>query len=136
MPVWLMASGYLHMDHGGDSGTGEYPLMALDYLSWTGDAARAAPYLPLAFSAADYFMHHFNTSADGKKVVIYPAQVLETYWCDWKKGVGFTNCCADDSPCVFSRPRALPAPGCAPARPPHTALPPPPPLSFSAPSPG
>lgn len=93
--------------------------MALDYLSWTSDAVAAAPYLSLAFSAADYFMHHFNKSADGKKVVIYPAQVLETYWCDWQKGVGFTNCCSDDSPTIsgmltlFEKLLALPVPALA-----------------------
>jgi hypothetical protein len=119
MPTWLMASGYLHVDQGGDSGTGEWPLMALDYLSWTGDASRAAPYLPLAFSAADYFMFHFNKSADGKKIVVFPAQVLETFWCDWQKGVGFTNCCEDDAPTIsgmvtlFEKLLQLPVPALA-----------------------
>jgi hypothetical protein len=67
-------------------------------------------------------MHHFNLSADGKKVVIYPAQVLETYWCDWQKGVGFTNCCADDAPTIsgmlglFQRLLALPPALATPAQ--------------------
>jgi hypothetical protein len=79
-PDWLMQSGYLHTDQGGDSGTGEYPLMALDYLMYTNDPQAFAPYLKIAVQVANYFMYHFKRSADGSKVVIFPAQVLETYW--------------------------------------------------------
>ena len=100
-PDWLMQSGYLHVDQGGDSGTGEYPLMALDYLLYTNDPAAFAPYYKVAAQAANYFMQHFNRSADGSKIVVYPAQVLETYWCDWDTAKqDFTNCCADDSPTI------------------------------------
>lgn len=105
-PVWLEKTGYLHVDQGGDSGTGEYSLMALDYLLWASrdpsrPAATALRYLPLAFEAAEYFMHHFNNrSADGR-VVVWPAQVLETYWCTWNTTEQrFVNCCANDSPTV------------------------------------
>jgi hypothetical protein len=99
-PVSIMTSGYLHVDQGGDSGTGEYSLMALDYLQWTGDATTFADkYMVLATQAAEYFMNHYqNRSADGR-VVVWPAQVLETWWCDWANGV-FTNCCADDAPTI------------------------------------
>lgn len=86
------------VDQGGDSGTGEYALMALDLYAWTGDAS----FLPLAFAAADYFMYHFlgNVTAAGR-VVVWPAQVLETWWCDYDVGAGgFTNCCADDAPTI------------------------------------
>jgi len=100
-PNWLMQSGYLHVDQGGDSGTGEYPLMALDYLLYTGDPQAFSPYLKIPLQAANYFMYHYNKSADGSKVVVYPAQVLETYWCDWNGATqSFQNCCADDSPTV------------------------------------
>jgi hypothetical protein len=99
-PVWLMKSGeehcwwlrecvramlrsraeadYLHLDWGGDSGTGEFALMALDYLLWTGNATAAQPYLGIAFQAANFFMHHFaGSSPSTDKIVIAPAQVLE-----------------------------------------------------------
>jgi hypothetical protein len=101
-PTWLMKSGYLHVDQGGDSGTGEWSLMALDLLLWTGNATLAAPYLTLPFAAADYFMNHFlaNNRSDGR-IVVYPAQVLETWWCDWDvPSQQFTNCPADDSPTI------------------------------------
>lgn len=32
---------------GGDSGTGEWPLMAMDYLLWTNDSEAFLPYLKL-----------------------------------------------------------------------------------------
>ncbi len=38
-PDYLEQSGYLHVDQGGDSGTGEYAVMALDYLLWASDDA-------------------------------------------------------------------------------------------------
>ena len=91
-PVWLETSGYLHVDQGGDSGTGEYSLMALDYILWTSsNVSKPFPetkaYLTLAFQAAEYFLHHFqNRSADGR-VLVWPAQVLETYWCTWNASV-------------------------------------------------
>ena len=108
-----MQSGYLKVDWAGNSGTGEYALMALDYYSYTGDAK----YLPIAFSAADFLLYHFpNRSVDGT-VIVWPAQVLESYWCDWDAGGGSFNpsaCCADDTPTVsamrslFPRLLALP----------------------------
>ena len=72
-PFQYMQSGYLHVDQGGDSGTGEWSLMALDYLSWTGDAR----YLPLAFAAADYFMNRYVSqyNATSGRFVVFPAQV-------------------------------------------------------------
>ena len=76
--------------------------MALDYLSYTNDTALfASRYLRLATQAAEYFMHHFsNRSADGR-VVVWPAQVLETYWCTWDvASQAFKDCCANDSPTI------------------------------------
>jgi hypothetical protein len=82
---------------GGDSGTGEYAIMALDYYLWTGDAR----YLNLAFQAANYFMGHFQFNATSGRVVEYPAQVLETWWCDYDTNQhAFVNCCSDDSPTI------------------------------------
>lgn len=75
-PYQYMASGYLHVDQGGDSGTGEWSLMAIDYYHWTGDSR----YLPLAYAAGDYFMNRYkaNLNATTGRYVIFPAQVLET----------------------------------------------------------
>ena len=99
-PTSLMTSGWIHIDQGGDSGTGEYPLMVLDYFLWTNNTARLAPYLKIATQAANYFMYHYkNSTADGK-VIVWPAQVLETWWCTYTVGVGFENCCEDDSPTI------------------------------------
>ena len=96
-PVNIMMSGYLHVDQGGDSGTGEYSLMALDYYNWFG----SEKYLPLAFAAADYFMGHYSVNSTTGRVVVFPAQVLETYWCDYDTTTQqFTNCCSDDSPTI------------------------------------
>jgi hypothetical protein len=96
-PVNIMMSGYLHVDQGGDSGTGEYSLMALDYYNWFG----SEKYLPLAFAAADYFMGHYSVNSTTGRVVVFPAQVLETYWCDFDTTTQqFTNCCSDDSPTI------------------------------------
>jgi hypothetical protein len=86
--------------------------MALDFYAATGDAT----YLPLAFQAADYFMNHFlgNISASGR-VIVWPAQVLETFWCAWDTATkNWTNCCQNDSPTItgmltlFEKLRALP----------------------------
>ena len=41
----------------------------------------------------------FVPTADGR-VIVWPAQVLETWWCDWEASVGFTNCCEDDAPSI------------------------------------
>jgi len=105
-PVWLENSPYLHVDWGGDSGTGEFSLMALDYLLWSSpDPSRptraAKDYLLLATQAAEFFMHHFtNRSADGRTVV-WPAQALETFWCTWNATTQtFDNCCSNDAPTV------------------------------------
>ena len=70
-------------------------------LTLAGDAAGfASKYAQIAFQAANYFMQHFkNVSASGRDIV-WPAQVLETYWCDYDPGIGYTNCCEDDAPSV------------------------------------
>ena len=75
----MQVSGYLHLDHGGDSGTAEYALMALDYYSWTGDAQ----YLRLPFQVANYFMHHFPNRTEDGRMVIWPAQVRRLRRCEY-----------------------------------------------------
>lgn len=84
LPIYLEASGYLHVDQGGDSGTGEYSLMALDYLLWSSTdpslpTPEAKEYLSIATEAAEYFMNHFNNRSQDGRVIVWPAQVLETY---------------------------------------------------------
>ena len=96
-PTWLMASKYLHLDPGGDSGTGEWSLMALDFFAHTGDAV----FLPLAFGAADYFMQHFPINASTGRTVLYPTQVNEGNQCDYSvTSRSFVDCCSDDSPSI------------------------------------
>ena len=105
-PIQYEASGYLRVDQGGDSGGPEYALMAMDFLLWSSANASlptqgAQAYLRLATQVAEYYLHHFtNKSADGK-VLVWPAQVLETFWCDWNATLNtWTNCCANDSPTI------------------------------------
>ena len=96
-PVALQASKYLHLDPGGDSGTGEWSLMALDYFAHTGDSQ----YLPLAFGAADYFMQHFNVNETTGRTILYPTQVLEGYQCDYDAAAQkYVDCCSDDAPSI------------------------------------
>jgi hypothetical protein len=112
-PYQYETSGYLHVDQGGNSGLGEVAIMALDfYAAGNGETT----YLPLAFQAADYFMNHFlgNVSASGR-VIVWPAQVLETYWCLYNTtSQVWDNCCEDDSPTIsgmitlFEKLQALP----------------------------
>jgi hypothetical protein len=85
--------------------------MALDFYAATGNAE----YLPLAFSAADYFMQHYSVSPTTGRAVVFPAQVLETYWCVWDFAAqNWTICCADDAPTIsgmmtlFEKLNALP----------------------------
>lgn len=105
-PDWLETSGYLHVDQGGDSGGPEYALMALDYLLWAEQdpsqpSSDAKDYLQVASQVAAYFQNHFqNRSADGR-VLVWPAQVLETWWCEWDTDLQtFPDCCENDAPTV------------------------------------
>ena len=97
-PPWLGASPFIHLDAGGDSGTGEWALMALDRLAHTGDAS----FLPLAFGAADFFMQHWpRLNATTGRAVLWPVQVLEGWQCDFNASSGaFEDCCSDDAPSI------------------------------------
>ena len=101
LPVWLPASGYIAVDQGGDSGTGEIALMVLDFLSATNDMARFAQYYPVAAAVADYFSQHYAGRLDGRAIV-WPSQVLEAIWCWYDTGARnfSSNCCQDDTPTV------------------------------------
>lgn len=96
-PLWLNTNPYIKLDWGGDSGTGEMAIMALDYYLWVGDGQ----YLPLAYSIADFYMNHFHNRTEDGRVMVWPAQVLETFWCDFNTSTQtFENCCANDAPTV------------------------------------
>jgi hypothetical protein len=99
LPVWLPASGYIAVDQGGDSGTGEIALMVLDFLSATNDMARFAQYYPVAAAVADYFSQHYAGRLEGRAIV-WPSQVLEAIWCWYDAGAKnfSSNCCQDDTP--------------------------------------
>lgn len=99
-PVWLETNEYIHLDYGGDGGTPEIALFALDYLLFSNDTTKFLRYLPLVLSTADFFRQHYTNRSNGE-IVIYPTQVLETYWCDWDTTInGPTNCCVNDLPTV------------------------------------
>jgi hypothetical protein len=97
-PPSLGASRFIHLDAGGDSGTAEWALMALDRLAHTGDAS----FLPLAFGAADFFMYHWpRLNATTGRAVLWPVQVLEGWQCDFNASAGaFQDCCSDDAPTI------------------------------------
>ena len=105
-PVAIEQNKYIHVGQGGDAGGPEYSLMAMDYLLWssadpTAPTQSAKDYLRIATQNAEYFMHHFkNKSADGR-VLIWPTQVLETYWCTYNLTLNaWVNCCENDSPTI------------------------------------
>ena len=105
-PVAIEQNKYIHVGQGGDAGGPEYSLMAMDYLLWssadpTAPTQSAKDYLRIATQNAEYFMHHFkNKSADGR-VLIWPTQVLETYWCTYNLTLNaWINCCENDSPTI------------------------------------
>ena len=100
-PIWLegpgSTGGWVRYDFGGNALGPEAGLMALDYYLHTGDAAAAARYIPIATETLDFFASHYpNRTADGK-LLLWPTQVLETYWCEWP---GWVNCCQNDMPQV------------------------------------
>lgn len=84
-PVWLegpgSTGGWVRFDFGGNALGPEAGLMALDYYLHTGDADAAARYIPIATATLDFYSSHYpNRTADGK-LLLWPTQVLETYWC-------------------------------------------------------
>jgi hypothetical protein len=116
-------SGFIHIDQGGDSGMAEMAIMALDYMLARGDASASSKALPLALAVADYYTQHFAVNASSGRVVVFPTQVLESFWCTWSNASQkFVDCCADDTPTVsgmmtlFEKLLALPQVALPPAR--------------------
>jgi hypothetical protein len=96
-PVWLEGSGdvggWVRFDHAGNAVGPEQGLLAITFYWQTGDAS----YLPIATNSMDFLSTHYrNRSSDGT-VLVWPAQVLETYWCEWP---GFSDCVENDMPTV------------------------------------
>eukprot|EP00047_Mylnosiga_fluctuans_P009520 m.263358 g.263358 ORF g.263358 m.263358 type:complete len:1042 (+) comp26666_c0_seq1:28-3153(+) len=102
-PVWLETNDYIKNDYGGDGGTPEVAMAVLDHYLYTQDEATLQAYLPIATLAMDFFMQHYpNRTSDGK-VVVWPTQALETFWCagwDVAHNRPPENCCVDDLPTV------------------------------------
>jgi len=78
--------------------------MGIDYYWHTLDLANSARYIPFATGYVDFYASHFpNRTADGR-LMIWPAQVLESWWCEWpaSPSVNFdpTKCCQNDLPNV------------------------------------
>ena len=99
-PQWLEGpgseGGWVRYDFGGN-GFAEAGLMALDYYWHTQDLVNSARYVPFATSYVDFYASHYrNRTADGR-LMLWPTQVLETFWCEWP---GFENCCVNDTPNV------------------------------------
>jgi hypothetical protein len=98
-PVWLEGpgseGGWVRYDFGGNGVGLEAGLMSIDYCVRSLDAAACAKYVPIATASLDFYIYHYqNRTVDGK-FLIWPTQVLESYWCEWP---GWTNCCENDLP--------------------------------------
>ena len=90
----------MRYDYGGN-GFAEAGLMALDYYATTQDPALGAKYLPIATNYVDFYASHFrNRTADGR-LMIWPSQVLESWWCEWPgPNPDLARCCQNDLPNV------------------------------------
>ena len=98
-PVWLEGpgseGGWVRYDFGGNGVGLEAGLMAIDYCIRSLDAAACAKYVTIATASLDFYVYHYqNRTADGK-FLIWPTQVLESFWCEWP---GWDNCCENDLP--------------------------------------
>jgi hypothetical protein len=106
-PEWLEGpgseGGWVRYDFGGN-GFAEAGLMAIDYFWHTLDLAASARYIPFATQYVEFYLSHFtNRTADGK-LMIWPAQVLESWWCEWPGSPGVdwdpAKCSQNDLPNV------------------------------------
>ena len=100
-PVWLegkVSGGWTRFDFGGNGHGPTAGLMALDYYLATGDLMAARRYVPIATLSLDFFMTHFFNRTEDGKLVLWPSQVLETYWCDWDGRFNASDCVTNDLP--------------------------------------
>ena len=100
---WMDASPYTGKDFGGDAGPIEVSVMLLDAYDYTGDPKYVTTYLPIITLTVDFFRQHYlNRTSDGR-IVIWPTQALESFWCsgwDTNNSRPPANCCVDDMPTV------------------------------------
>ena len=89
-------AGWTRYDFGGNGLGLEAGLMAVTFCWHSAlDAAACGAYLPIATLALDFFDRFYNTSADGR-LLLFPTQVLETYWCGpWPD---YSQCPRNDLP--------------------------------------
>jgi hypothetical protein len=78
-PVWLTGpgslGGWVRFDFGGNGWGPEAGFYALQYYWATGNASAAAPFIPIATAALDFYASHYrNRSADGT-LLMWPTQV-------------------------------------------------------------
>ena len=96
---------YTGKDVGGNAGGTEVSFMVLDAWEYTGDDRYLTKYLPLATLTVDFFRQHYVNRTEDGRVVVWPTQALESFWC---QGWNVTearppdNCCVNDMPTVAS----------------------------------
>jgi hypothetical protein len=98
-PVFLEGpgdeGGWVRFDFGGNGIGLEAGMMAIDYCWRSLDDTACRTYVPIATLALDFYVNFYkNKTADGK-FMLWPTQVLETYWCEWP---GWTDCPQNDMP--------------------------------------
>ena len=106
-PRWLEGpggeGGWVRYDFGGN-GFAEAGLMGIDYYWHTLDLENSARYIPFATSYVDFYASHFPNRTQDGRLMIWPSQVLESWWCEWpaSPSVNFdpTKCCQNDLPNV------------------------------------
>jgi hypothetical protein len=88
-------------EYGGDGGTPEIALAALEHYVYTQNETALARYLPLATSAATFYAEHYARDGAGR-LRIFPTGVLESRWCAWNSTARApgADCCANDLPSV------------------------------------
>ena len=88
-------------EYGGDGGTPEIALAALEHFYYTGNTTALARFLPLATLAATFYDLHYARDPAGR-LRIFPTGVLEHRWCKWNvsEGAPSSDCCANDLPSV------------------------------------
>ncbi len=75
--IWQVAvSSGNRFEYGGDGGTPEIGLAALEHFYYTQDYSALATYMPLATLAATFYDKHYARDDNGT-IVIWPTGVLE-----------------------------------------------------------
>ena len=84
--------------------------MVLDAWMYTRNRTMLQRYLPLVVNTIDFFRQHYKGRDEHGKMVVFPTQALETYWCAWEGSHGANtwvdptpaNCPVNDHPTVSS----------------------------------